>query len=276
MKLSTLIAAVLALAMLVTYLVASSLGLVSSGSSAAPKSMVMAAATIGAGQRIEASQIKLVPWSNNLAPEGVIESSAAAVGRVARQTIYAGEYLIEPKLAPTTARGGLSSTIETGKRAISVRVNEVVGVAGFALPGSYVDVLVSAKDQANQPFSTTVLSRIKVLAAAQETQSSQADQTRPKTVNAVTLELTPGEAEKLDLARSIGSLSLVLRNDSDTGDAETGGTRLNHILRGEVAAAPAGPTASAPARPRVNSTQRSEVHGAITSIRGITRREELP
>jgi pilus assembly protein CpaB len=275
-KQHSLIALALVLAALVTFVVARALGLVGTGSSAAPRTTVVAATTIGAGQPIQSTHIKLVPWPADQAPEGVFDKASAVVGRVVRQTIYPGELLLEPKLAPMDARGGLSATIENGKRAISVKVNEVIGVAGFALPGSYVDVLVSAKDQANQPFSTTVLSRIKVLAAAQETQSSQADQTKPKTVNAVTLELTPGEAEKLDLARSIGSLSLVLRNDSDTGDAETGGTRLNHILRGEVAAAPAGPTASAPARPRVNSTQRSEVHGAITSIRGITRREELP
>ena len=272
MRQHSLIVLVLVLAALVTYVVARAVGLVGSGLPATSHSMVVAASTIGAGQPIEAAQIKLVPWPAAQAPEGVFDKTSAVVGRVVRQTIYPGELLLEPKLAPVDARGGLASTIETGKRAISVRVNEVIGVAGFALPGSYVDVLVSAKDEAQQPFSTTVLTRIKVLAVAQETQT---DQTKPKMVNAVTLELTPTEAEKLDLARSIGSLSLVLRNDSDTVDVETGGTRLNHILRGD------GPTAAAPraavaSRTRSRGTSGTEAHGAVTSIRGITRRDELP
>ena len=191
---------------------------------------------------------------------------------------------VKARLERAIADGALDDHLVAGQRAVQRRsINRphcgtagigstAVGVAGFALPGSYVDVLVSAKDEAQQPFSTTVLTRIKVLAVAQETQT---DQTKPKMVNAVTLELTPTEAEKLDLARSIGSLSLVLRNDSDTVDVETGGTRLNHILRGD------GPTAAAPraavaSRTRSRGTSGTEAHGAVTSIRGITRRDELP
>jgi len=283
-KQQSLIALALVLAALVTYMVARALGLVGVGSSAPPRSMVVAATTIGAGQPIDAAQIKLVPWPVGHAPAGVFEQTSAVVGRVARQTVYPGELLLEPKLAPTDARGGLASTIENGKRAISVRVNEVIGVAGFALPGSHVDVLVSAKDLKDQPFSTTVLTRIKVLAVAQETQSTHTDPTKPKTVNAVTLELTPAEAEKLDLARSVGSLSLVLRNDSDTSGVETMGTRLSHILPGESTHPPVAPRASAPAtasapahaRPRPRDAGQPASPGSITAIRGIARSEELP
>lgn len=278
MKRHTLIVFALLLAALVTYGVARSLGLAgASSANTSARSLVVASATIAAGQTIEAAQLKLVPWPAAQATEGVFDKPSAVVGRVVRQTLYPGELLLEPKLAPVDARGGLSATIETGKRAISVRVNDVVGVAGFALPGSYVDVLVSAKDEANQPFSTTVLTRVKVLAAAQETESDQG-QTRPKpkVVNAVTLELTPTEAEKLDLARSIGALSLVLRNDSDTVAVDSAGTRLNHILAGAPAAQrPAALAAQAAPRARAPAKAQEE-GGAVTSIRGITRREELP
>jgi len=287
-KQHSLIALALVLAALVTYMVARALGLVGMGPAGPARSMVVAATTIGAGQPIDTAQVKLVPWPSGQVPAGVFDKTSTVVGRVARQTIYPGELLLEPKLAPTDARGGLAATIENGKRAISVRVNEVVGVAGFALPGSYVDVLVSAKDLKDQPFSTTVLTRIKVLAAAQETQSTHTDPTKPKTVNAVTLELTPGEAEKLDLARSVGSLSLVLRNDSDTSDVETGGTRLSHILPGEASAravaasaqapraAASGTASSSPARARPRDPAKADGHGTVTAIRGIARSEESP
>jgi pilus assembly protein CpaB len=146
-------------------------------------------------------------------------------------------------------------------------VNDVVGVAGFALPGSFVDVLVSAKDASDVPFSTTVLTRVKVLAVAQET---QADQMKPKVVNAVTLELTPPEAEKLDLARSIGALSLVLRNENDAADVESAVTRLNDILRAsQPAPAAAAPKTAAPRPVRSESS-------TVTSIRGISKRQEQP
>ena len=138
-----------------------------------------------------------------------------------------GEPVLPGKLAPKTATGGLSSIIQEGKRAITVRVNEVIAVAGFALPGSYVDVLVSGKDADNQPFARTVLSRIKVLAVAQETTT---DPDKPKVVDAVTLELTPLESEKLDLARNIGKLSLVLRNEFDTSVINSAGVHLSDIV----------------------------------------------
>jgi pilus assembly protein CpaB len=89
-----------------------------------------------------------------------------------------------------------------------------------------VDVMVSARDANNEPFSKIVLNRVKVLAIAQETSQ---DQTKPKVVNAVTLELTPAESEQLDLARSVGTLSLVLRNELDAADVNSGGSRLRDL-----------------------------------------------
>jgi pilus assembly protein CpaB len=121
--------------------------------------------------------------------------------------------------------------IAEGKRAITVRVNDVIGVAGFALPGNYVDIIVSTQkdvqpgsDGREQSISKIVLERILVLAVAQEVNR---DETKPKVVNAVTLEVTPEQAEKLDLARSVGTLSLALRNQVDPQSALTeGATKL--------------------------------------------------
>ena len=113
-----------------------------------------------------------------------------------------------------------------GKRAMTVRVNDVIGVAGFALPGTFVDIMVNTQEEGStrsdrdHAVSKIVLERILVLAVAQE---SDRDSTKPKVVNAVTLELTPAQAEILDLARSVGTLSLVLRNQTESGLAGTVG-----------------------------------------------------
>ena len=185
--------------------------------------VVIAASTIQAGTEIADNQLSVLNWPSPSTPQGVFAEAKPLSHRFARQTIQAGELVLESKLAPIDSKGGLASMISAGKRAISVRVNDVVGVAGFALPGNYVDVLVSAKDSENRPFSKIVLNRVKVLAVAQDT---TADPTKPKVVTAVTLELTPAESEQLDLARSIGALSLVLRNEIDAGLSSSNGARL--------------------------------------------------
>jgi Flp pilus assembly protein CpaB len=155
-----LTAIALLLGALATFFAAQSMGLLGPSAASSEVMLVVAAAPIAAGQVIESGQVKTMAWPRGKAPEQSFLKASAVVGRVAKHPIYPGELLLEPKLAAVDARGGLASTIESGKRAISVGVNEVVGVTGFALPGSYVDVLVSAKDAANAPFATTVLTRI--------------------------------------------------------------------------------------------------------------------
>jgi len=203
------------------------MGVQSNGADAPWTTVVVVAEPIEAGKAITAEQIKGIRWPGSAAPEQAANSTAEVIGRIARVYMMPGEPVLEGKLAPKDASGGLSSIIPEGKRAITVSVNEVVAVAGFALPGSYVDVLVSGKDDNKQSFSRTVLSRVKVLAVAQET---MADPDKPKVVNAVTLELTPHESEKLDLARNIGKLSLVLRNEFDTGEVASLGVRIPDIV----------------------------------------------
>ncbi|NTU93938.1 MAG: Flp pilus assembly protein CpaB [Chlorobiaceae bacterium] len=215
---------------------------------------------IEAGKAITADQIKAINWSGSTVPLNASSRTTDVVGRIARVSMIPGEPVLPGKLAPTNATGGLSSIIPDGKRAITVRVNEVIAVAGFALPGSFVDVLVSGKDDDRQPFSRIVLSRIKVLAVAQET---TADPEKPKLVNAVTLELTPVESEKLDLARNIGVLSLVLRNELDTSEINSAGVRLSDIVNSQSTRA----TTSSPAAQAAPSSQRR----GPEEIRGTSR-----
>ena len=119
--------------------------------------------------------------------------------------------------------------MEEGRRAITVSVNEIVGVAGFAQPGGRVDILVSTQGENGKQISKIVLENVKVLAVAQQT---SADPSKPKVVNAVTLEVTPDQAERLDLARSVGTLSLALRNELDKKEVVTRGAAKASLLRG--------------------------------------------
>lgn len=189
--------------------------------------VVVASRDLDLGTPLSSAMVQVVPWPSGAIPAGSFKELKQLEGRVARSPVFKGEPILEAKLAPEGTKGGLNSIIPGGKRAISVRVNEVVGVAGFALPGSYVDIMVNTRDSKDSAVSKIVLKRILVLAVAQE---ANRDETKPKVVNAVTLEVTPEEAEKIDLARSIGTLSLVLRNSIDQQDMETAGVRRDDLL----------------------------------------------
>jgi pilus assembly protein CpaB len=203
----------------------------------ATNKVVVAARDIDLGTRLTPEMLKLVEWPSGSIPPGAIKDTNTLLkdeARVVRVSLTRGEPVLDSKLAPLGTKGGLSAVIKEGKRAITVRVNDVVGVAGFALPGNYVDIVVNTLDDASKaagkdkPISKIVLERILVLAVAQEVGR---DETKPKVVNAVTLEVTPDEAEKIDLARSVGTLSLVLRNQIDDKSVETEGITKRDLLK---------------------------------------------
>ncbi len=224
---------------------------------------VVAASVVDAGMPLTASNLRVLQWPGQTAPQGGFDSPEKVIGRVTRQPLVPGEPILESRLAPVDMKGGLSATLEPGKRAITVRVNDVIGVAGFALPGSYVDVLVSARDARNEPFSKIVLDRVKVLAVAQET---AADPAKPKVVNAVTLELTPAESERLDLARSVGNLSLALRNELDRTLLTSAGTRLDDLMHETAHSTGSGPAAI---DPRTNAAATRTAPSARPVARGV-------
>jgi pilus assembly protein CpaB len=220
-----------------------------SQSSASTAKVVVATADINLGQRITPDVLKVTDWPSGSVPPGAFNDVQKLDGRVLKESTLHGEPVLESKLSPVGTVGGLSAVINEGKRAITVRVNDVIGVAGFALPGNYVDILVNtekdpgmATGSSDQHISKIVLEKILVLAVAQEVAR---DETKPKVVDAVTLEVTPGQAEKIDLARSIGTLSLVLRNQVDPQAAATAGATRTTLLD-VVVPAPASAPAPAP------------------------------
>ncbi|HEY0843234.1 Flp pilus assembly protein CpaB [Methylotenera sp.] len=199
----------------------------------ASSKVVVAAINIDLGTPLTPQMLKLADWPRGSVPVGAADDIKTLDARVVKTSLLQGEPVLESKLAPLGATGGLSAVIAEGNRAMTVRVNDVVGVAGFALPGNYVDIVVNTEDESvkaenvNKSISKIVLEHIMVLAVAQE---QNRDETKPKVVNAVTLEVTPAQAEKLDLARSVGTLSLVLRNQIDKSVVTTEGSTKKNLL----------------------------------------------
>jgi len=196
--------------------------------------VVVAAVDINMGEKLSVEKFKTIDWPAGNVPSNTFSEIKKLDGRVSKVSIQAGEPMLESKLAPEGAAGGLSAVIAEGKRAITVRVNDVVGVAGFARPGNFVDVILNTENEVGNGdnrkvnhISKTVLEHIMVLAVAQE---ASRDETAPKVVNAVTLEVTPEQAEVIDLARNVGDLSLVLRNQADTASSATLGITKDTLL----------------------------------------------
>ena len=206
--------------------------------------VIVAAVDIELGSKINPQMLSATDWPSGSTPPGAFKDIKELQDRVVKVSVLRGDAVLERKLAPVGTQGGLSAVIADGKRAMTVRVNDVVGVAGFALPGNYVDVMVNAqqdkgKGEENKQISKTVLEHVLVLAVAQE---SGRDDTKPKVVSAVTLELTLEDSEKLDLARSVGTLSLVLRNQVDKRTVATSGITKSQLFGEkevkEISAAP--------------------------------------
>ena len=223
---------------------------------AASNKVVVAAIDLELGSRLNAQMLKSVDWPSGSVPSGAVSDAQLLQDRVIKTSILRGEPILESKLAPVGSKGGLSAVIPEGKRAMTVRVNDVIGVAGFALPGNYVDIVVNTQldgeGRGDKQISKIVLEHILVLAVAQE---ADRDETKPKVVNAVTLEVTPEQAEKLDLARSVGTLSLVLRNQVDGNGVNTAGIMKRQLLAGDVLM-PAEPAQVAPPAKRLKTPHR--------------------
>jgi pilus assembly protein CpaB len=255
-------------------------------------SVVVARVDIDPGTKLAPEMLKVVAWPGGNVPAGAVAEPKMLSDRVLKLGVQRDEPILESKLAPVGTKGGLSAVVAPGMRAITVHVNEIIGVAGFTLPGNYVDIMVNTTDDTgahkpthNQVISKIVLQHILVLAVAQE---ATRDETKPKVVNAVTLEVTPEQAEKLDLARSVGSLSLVLRNQVDSEPSEVAAIDKRELLYGdnELLAKPA-PVKREPVRRRAirhhpaPSKAKSEPAPApeapkdcVEVVRGMTRYNE--
>jgi pilus assembly protein CpaB len=180
---------------------------------AAPEtaSVVVAALEIPFGQKIEAMHLKTVAWPADNLPEGIFQEIAAVEGRIATQKIYPGEPVMKSRAVEQLGGGTLSAIVSQDKRAVTVRANDIIGVAGFLLPGNRVDVLAArtVDRSSNRVKTETVLQNLKVLAVDQ---TASPDKDQPVVVRAITLETDPKQAEKLFQATEEGSIQLVLRN----------------------------------------------------------------
>jgi pilus assembly protein CpaB len=181
-------------------------------------SVVVAALQIPFGQRVEAADLRLIQLPPQAIPKGSFKRIDDVAGRVASQTIYSGEVILQERVAEHLGGSALAAVLDHGKRAISVRVDDVVGVAGFLLPGNRVDVVSTKRTGGNREVhSETILTYIKVLAVDQ---IASPERDGPVIVRAVTLEVTPQQAERLVKATQEGKVQLTLRNPLDDGEEE--------------------------------------------------------
>lgn len=201
--------------------------------------VVVAKVEIPLGTKIIAEQVDTVQVPAGTTPDGVFESIDKLVGRVAVVNIAPRETITDQKLAPEGTAGGLSSVIPEGYRAMTVKVDDAAGISGFIQPGASVDVVVvinpADKATTQDPISKIVLQNIRVLANGQNIDHPK-DEREANTVKAVTLQVTPEQAEKLALASNEGKLQLVMRNQIDQGDSQTTGMDKRRLLSGEHAA----------------------------------------
>jgi pilus assembly protein CpaB len=210
---------------------------------------VVAARPIPVGTLITREDVKAVPWPARNPVAGAFTSADAVVNRGAVVNIAANEPITETKLAPLGVGGGLPPTIPDGMRAISVRTNEVIGVAGFVVPGTRVDVVVTVRSSGtHDSMSRIVVSNVQVLTAGTKYDQDKAkEEGKPMPATVVTLLVTPEDAERIALAGNEGQIVLTLRNPLDVAPTETAGIRMASLL---------GPPAPPPA-PRPVSTRRA-------------------
>ena len=195
----------------------------------ATKHVVVAAENLPLGTRVNKDQVKVVGWPAATPVEGSFDSVEAIVGRGLIEPVAANEPLTERKLAPKEAGAGLSPSIPPGMRALSVKVNEVIGVAGFTVPGAHVDVVVVVKERDNS-MARVVVSNLQVLTAGTKYDIEQAKDGKPMPSNVVTLLVSPDDAERIALAQTEGSITLVLRNPLDVTPTETRGVRMAGLM----------------------------------------------
>ena len=212
--------------------------------------VVVANADLSLGSELRPDDLKTIEWPASAVPEGSFEDASKLLGRGLVASVVRHEPILPGKLSSKEAGSGLPPIIPPGKRAMSVRVNEVIGVAGYVLPGTRVDVVATQNptNKAEDMTSKVVLSNVQVLTAGTRVEHDTKDG-KPMQVTVVTLVVTPDEAERLTLASTEGKIQLALRNPLDLESPETGGVRPGMLMgNAQQRPAPAARRASAPAR----------------------------
>ena len=238
--------------------------------------VVVAAIDLDVGAELSRDDIRVVDWPASSMPQQAIADPKDVIGRGLVLPVVQNEPILPMKLAAKDAGSGLPPAIPPGLRAVSVRVNEVIGVAGYVLPGTRVDVLatVNPTGQGGDITSKVILTNVQVLAAGTKIERDVKDN-KPMPVNVVTMLVSPDESERLTLAATEGKIQLALRNPLDTGVTSTPGIRPAALLG--IAA-----SKSAVARTRVASnalkatpTAAAPEGASIEIIRGDKRAHEI-
>jgi pilus assembly protein CpaB len=198
--------------------------------------VVVAAADIQVGAKIGDHDVRVAKFRQSDLPAGAYSKASQVTGRGVILPISKGEFVLPTKLAAENAGAGLPSMITNGWRAVSVRVNEVVSVAGFVTPDTYVDVLLTGTPAgSSEPQTTTVLQNVRVLAAGHNFEKSATGEAQNTAV--ITLLVTPDDAQRLTLASQEGRIQLALRNPLDTRQEEVPPSSARALFKG-VSVAP--------------------------------------
>jgi pilus assembly protein CpaB len=188
--------------------------------------VVVATANLDVGADLTREDLKAIDWPASAVPVGAFSTVDEVAGRGLIASVVQNEPILPMKLASKEAGAGLPPAIPEGLRAVSVRVNEVIGVAGYVLPGTRVDVVatVSPTDRRTDTTTKVILTNVQVLAAGTKIERDT-ERGKPVAVNVVTLLVNPEESERLTLAASEGKIQLALRNPLDKGVTETPGVK---------------------------------------------------
>jgi pilus assembly protein CpaB len=193
--------------------------------------IVAASRSLPTGSLVQADHVKLVAWPQRNPVPGTFTSIEDVIGRGLIASVHQNEPLTESKLAPREAGAGLPPSIPQGMRAMSVKVNEVIGVAGFVVPGTRVDVLAIVREgRDNNTMTRAVVSNAQVLTAGTRYDQEKSRDGEPIPSTVVTLMVTPDDAERIALASSEGRIMLTLRNPLDMQPTETRGVRMTALM----------------------------------------------
>jgi len=206
--------------------------------------IVVAAKRIELGERLTSSDLREITWPDATRPAGSFSRTSDCLDRALITPVVENELILEEKLAPKEAGGGLAVAIPEGTRGISLRVDDVVSVAGFVVPGTMVDVLVTGQTTNGDSITRTILQDLRVLAVGQKSEPDR--EGKPQTYTVVTLLVTPEEAEKVTMASTEGKIHLALRNTIDTKEVNPPPVSRTSLFAG----APPPPAAT----PRVRRT----------------------
>src|SRR3954447_11320270 len=239
---------------------------------------VVAAHDLSMGTMVTKDDVRLVAWPASSPVNKGFTTIESVLNRGLIAAVLANEPLSESKVAPLAAGAGLPPSITEGMRAVSVKVNEVIGVAGFVVPGTHVDVMVTLKqDSAKDSMTRVVVSDVQVLTAGTRYDQEKARDGQPIQTSVVTLLVTPPDAERIALAASEGTIMLTLRNPMDRAPTETAGIRTAGLF-GQPAPAPVVKTSQQGRRiaipaPPVAAAEVSRAY-TVETIRAAKRGEE--